>query len=155
MKYILSLLFLFSFNVSFGQITINELIKMFNMDSDQFESYAISKGYTLDHFINEEGASGINYFKEDDVNSKGLQFFTEYFLYGKYIEYTTWIPIEASNFKSSIKNIGYKLENSYIQEGVKFETYANLIYSISISTWPPKGDFSKPCYAIGIYKLLK
>ncbi len=122
------------------------------MDSDQFESYAISKGYKLEEFINDEYVNGIKYFKEDDENTKMLQFFNRYLLYGKYIEYFTWIPIEASNFKSSIKNIGYKLKDSYIQEGIKFETYTNLKYSISITTHPPNDDSPEASYAIGIYK---
>ena len=89
MKYIFSLLLVFSFNISFGQMTLNEMMKVYNMDMDQFETYALNKGYEFYKVKNNEYIYGHTYLKGVGKNTKYLTLNTRYFDNGSNVTYQT------------------------------------------------------------------
>ena len=63
MKFVFTLLLISFSTVSFSQMTFSDILKIYKMDMDQFEEYAISRGYEFHEFdSNEKGCK-----KEENI----------------------------------------------------------------------------------------
>jgi hypothetical protein len=154
MRYILSFLFVFSTSISFGQMTIAELMKIFNMDYDKFEIYAISKGYEFNKFDNSENEDGIVYVKGVGKQTKYLKIYHQFYDHGTTVIYQTTNTTEIINLKTQSKSIGYKLTDSYFMSDntTKVEEFKNGKFQLSVYTIPPDEESSWVTYEIAFYK---
>lgn len=154
MRFILSLLLFFSTTVSFAQMTLAELIKIYNMDSDKFEIHAISKGYAFNKFYNNENEDGICYVKGVQKQTKYLKFYNQFFSNGTTIIYQTTNTTEIINLKTQCKSLGYKLvETSFMDDNTtKIEEFKNGKFQLSVYTIPPDDEYNWVTYEIAFFK---
>jgi hypothetical protein len=117
MKYIFSLLLIFSFNISFGQMTVSEMMRVYKMDLDQFETYSISKGFQFLEVTSNENYFGHKYGKGPGKNTKYLTLYTNFFKHGKYLTYQTSNSNEYLNFKNDLKSKGFIVSSTKSFEG--------------------------------------
>lgn len=114
MKYVITL-FLISFSsVVFSQITLNDMIKLCNTDLDQFENFALTKGFDYDNL---KSNSDIDITEKILIYSKGDGLDKKYLtLYiGNYpisVTYQTPIHNEFLILKNQLKNQGFKFISS-------------------------------------------
>ena len=153
MKYIFALLLVFSFNLSFGQMTLNELMRVYNMNFDQFETFAISKGYEIYKIYNDKENS-VSYTKGYGKDTKYLALFgVSYnsFNKGINVSYQTGNPTEYLKIKNEMKNLGFKLFDSYFSLDSQVKEYRNNKFQLIIYTIPPK-DNNSVHYEINLQK---
>jgi len=154
MKYIFSILFLCSSYFSFGQMTLNELMKIYSMDMDQFESYAITKGYEFSNFDKDEDINGATYIKGVGKQTKYLSYYDTYFEYGKRVGYQISNSSELLSIKSQLNSLGFKLFKSYFIEDNQVKQYRNKSFELSIFTIPPNEENNFVTYEISLKKIL-
>lgn len=153
MKYIFSLLLVCSSYFSFSQMTLNELIKVYNMDMDQFETYAIAKGYEFNKFKKDENVNGTIYAKGVGKQTKYLAFYDLYFSDGKNVNFQTGNPSEMINIKNQLKSFGFKLSESYFNEnGTQTRLYKKGKFELGIYTTPPNDEYDFVWYEISYKK---
>jgi len=146
MKYILFIFFICSSYFSFGQMTVSEMMKIYKMDMDQFETYALSKGYKFNELVNDENSYGHEYIKGYSENTKYLTLYSSFFSRGINVNYQTSNTNEYLNFKNQLKNLGFVLhsEETFKDEPVK--VYRNKTYEIRIYI------MKNEIYEIGLFK---
>ena len=134
MKYIFSLLLVCSSYLSFGQMTVSDLIKIHSMNVDQFETYAIKKGFSFESIKinNEYKHESYVYLKGKGVNTRYLVLYTKYFDAGKNVLYQTSNSSEFLNIKKEIKKKEFTLINEEVNEGNLFRKYRNNKYEITL-----------------------
>lgn len=153
MKYIFSIILVFSFNLSFSQMTVSEMIRVYNMDMDQFETYAISKGYDLSEFQQDKDFDGVKYGIGLGKETRHLSLFDEYYLNGKTVEFQTRIPNELLNIKTQLKNFGFKLYKSYLfNKKQQVKLFRNKIFELAITTFPIDDEHIYNVYMITLNK---
>jgi len=154
MRYFFSLLFIFSCSVSFGQMTLPELLKIFKMDSDNFEVYALSKGYSFNKFYNSENEDGICYVKGVSKQTKYLKFYTQFFSHGTTVIYQSTNTTEIINLKTQCKSSGYKLNTTYFMDDntTKVEEFRNGRFQLSVYTIPPDDEYNWVTYEIAFFE---
>ncbi len=108
MKYILSLFLVCASYTSFSQITVSDMIKVYNMDFDQFETFSILKGFELNEIQNNKQKSGHVYVKGVDENTKYLSLHTNHYGFKK-VCYQTSNSIEYLTIKDELKSKGFTL----------------------------------------------
>ena len=54
MKFVFTLLLISFSTIAFSQMTFKKLVKIYKMDMDQFEEYAINRGYKFHDFKKDE-----------------------------------------------------------------------------------------------------
>jgi len=135
-------------------MTVSEMIRVYKMDMDQFETFAISKGYEFYRFErNEEKYNGICYIKGVGNETKYITHHDKYFSYGSHVNYQTGNTNEILNLKKQIKSLGYKLFNSsFIKNNIKEEIYRNTTFELVIYTHPPNDEYNSVWYEIGFLK---
>ena len=136
MKYIFSILLIFSFNISFSQMTVSEMMRVYKMDMDQFETFAINKGYKFYKFQKDENTYGHTYKKGYGENIKYLTLYSRFYSKGIYVYYQTSNSNEYLIFKNQLKNFGFVLTPS-IEEVFRenpYKVYRNKTYEIDITT---------------------
>ena len=153
MKYIFSLLFVFSYYFSFGQINPSEMFKIYEMDFDQFESYALNKGYEIDEPVNKDNLHGVSYVKGLGNNRYYISLYDVFVVNEKAVDYQLKNSNEFLKFKTQLKNMGFKLystENVTHENGEKtlHNIYRNKIWEYSIHS--AQGGF----YEIHLRKIL-
>lgn len=143
MKFVFTLLLISFSSVSFSQMTFNDIIKIYKMDMDQFEEYAIIRGYDFFEFIREDKRNGVSYTKGEGKETRYLNLCDIYLDYGKTVQFQTGVSSEILRIKTEIKKYGYKLYDSYFLENknTKVDGYRNGKFELSIYTVPP-GDES-------------
>jgi hypothetical protein len=153
MKYIFSLLLVCLSYFSFGQMTVSEMMRVCNMDMDQFETYAIAKGYELQNFEKDENVNGMSFAKGVDKQSKWLTFYDNYFGRDSHLNYQTANSSEMLGIKTQLIKLGFKLTESYFdKENLQVKVYRKNKFQLKIITTPPneKGNFV--WYEIGFGK---
>jgi len=111
MKFIFSLLFVFSSYFSFCQMTINEMMKLYEMDLDEFETYALGKGYELHQIKNNENINGVVYIKNPGLYPNYLELDISNVYRGRFVSFQTSNNSEFLSLKNQIKILGFKLFN--------------------------------------------
>lgn len=146
MKYILLLLLVFTSNFSFSQISVGEMIKVLNMDLDQFETYALRKGYTFSEIKDEDNIYGHIYTKGIGNNKNFLSLYTKWFEEERNLNFQTWNSNDFLKIKKQLKKLGFELqlENNY--KGVPYKKYRNNQFEINLYTAHEGG------YEIGLSK---
>ena len=89
MKYFKTTLILFSllfnYSYSFGQsFSLSELIKMSKMDSDGFDTFVASKGYSFQRETIHTDISGLTYSYKPSINDERAEKFIT--LFSKYLD---------------------------------------------------------------------
>jgi len=138
MKYIFSLLLFFSFNFSFGQMTISEMIKVYGMDLDEFETFALGKNFELHEIKNDENIDGVVYIKNRGIYPYYLELDILNVYHGKLVSFQTSINSEFASIKNQLKILGFKLfndENSLIdkKKSMIIRSYKNLKWKVTIT----------------------
>jgi hypothetical protein len=115
-------------------MTMSEMMRVYKMDMDQFETFALSKGYVFYQLENSEDYYGHTYVKGYKENTKYLTLYSRYFSYGNEVTYQTSNSNEYLNFKNQLKNFGFSLYLSKTFEDKPVKKYRNSIWEISIIT---------------------
>jgi hypothetical protein len=134
MKYILSIILIYSTHFTFGQLTVSEMMKVYNMDFDQFETYAIMKGYEFQSIAKEDNFFGHVYVKGKGQNTKYIELYSKWFSYGKKVGYQTSNSTEFINFKNELKNKGFILIETEDFKGSIEKIYELNNWKLSIYT---------------------
>ena len=146
MKYILFIFFICSSYFSFGQMTVSEMMKIYKMDMDQFETYALNKGYKFKEIFNDYDRYGHAYMKGYRENTKYLTLYKEFPFYGINVNYQTSNTSEYLNFKNQLKNLGFVLHSEETFKDEPRKVYRNKTYEIEI--YITKDEV----YEIGLHK---
>ena len=136
MKFIFSLLLILSSCFSFGQMTMSEVMKIYKMDFDQFETYATNKGYQLKKFDRDEDVNGIVYVKGVGKQTKYLKLYDKFYSWGNTFDYETNNLTEVSNIKNQSINLGFKLSKTWFNENTQIKEYSNNKNILRIYTTP-------------------
>jgi len=138
MKYFITLLLVVLSHISIGQMTLLEFQKVYNMDFDQFEAFALRKGYHFDDFDNNENINGISYVKGLGNATKYLILHDKYFNVNKNITYQTRNTNEILSLKAQLKSAGFQVKRIYFDDNsIKAEEYRNKSFEFIIYTLPP------------------
>jgi hypothetical protein len=130
------------------------------MKSDEFELYAIQRGYHLAEFGTTESTEGVVYSKGEGNKYKCLAFYNK----NKYVEgfrivkYTTTNTAEILKLKSSFLLNGYYLSSSTVDDEnhQKFESFyqkGSTGMMLYIITDAPDSEFDFVRYTVRFYKL--
>lgn len=117
MKYVFPLLLVCSSFFSFSQITPTEMMKIYKMDMDQFETYSLNKGYEFSNTKDNENLFGVTYTKGLGTNTKYLTLYTRHFVDGIMVRYQTSNNNEFASFKNALKVNGFKLVDTHTFDG--------------------------------------
>ena len=153
MKYFITLSLLCVTIFSFGQMSLSEIIKVNKMDMDQFETYAISKGYEFHKFQKDENYNGQSYVKGTGKSTKYLTLYDSYFSYGTNVTYQTSSSTELLNIKNQLKSLGFNFFNSGTSGESQYKEYKNSKYELSIYTIPPDEEDDAVKYEINLHNL--
>ena len=102
MKYFVTIIFIYLTTSVYSQISINEMMKIYEMNMDQFETFSLGKGY---HFV-EARESGFVYGKDFG------KYISKHFGDNKYVHQQTSNVNEYLKFKNQIQNIGFVFKES-------------------------------------------
>lgn len=149
--------FVLTTSLSYGQISVSEMIKVYSMDYDKFEDFVLTKGWEIDEIKNDENYHGIFYKKGNGLKREFLGLFDRFYENGKKVQYQTCITDVYIKFKNQLKESGFKLykNSSYkIEEkDVMVNYYRNNSFEIRIYILPPEIDGnSVGTYEIGLTK---
>ena len=155
MKYIFSLLLVFSFYFSFSQITISEMMKVYAMNYDQFETFALSKNFELDKIKKDDDIDGIVYIKNRGLYPNYLELDIFNSRYGKLVSFQTSINSEFLRIKNQLYSLGFKLINDRLplyheDESSVARSYKNAKWKVIINQRKLNGIL---CYRIDLQKL--
>lgn len=126
-------------------------MNIYNMDFDQFETYALKKGYIIDEAINKDKLHGVSYVKGLGDSRSYIALYDVFVVNEKTVNYQIKNSNEFLKFKTVIKTMGFKLystENYVDVTGVKslHNVFRNKIWEYSINSI--EGGF----YEIGLRK---
>jgi hypothetical protein len=158
MKRLVFLILMISPFIGFGQLGVNDLIQIYNMDFDQFENYCVKRGFELFQIEEHPDVNGMYYKKGKGINTRYIGLFDKFKNQGVKVKYQTSISSEVVTLKQQIKNLGFILIKSEsfksnIGSMTHRSIYKNKLYSIDIYTIPPDGTESFPSYEIGLTSL--
>jgi hypothetical protein len=156
MKYIFSIFLVSMSYFSYGQITVSEMMRVYEMDYDQFETFALSKNFELDKVKKDENIDGYVYIKNRGLYPNYLEFDIYDRNYGKMVSFQTSINSEFLSLKIQLENLGFKLVNSNLPLIVGNESsfarlYKNAKWKIYISH-AKLNDIN--CYRVDLQKIL-
>jgi hypothetical protein len=144
-------------------MTVSEMIRVYKMDMDQFETYALQRGFKFYEVIDKNRVHGFSYSKGYNKQTKYLTFYDTFFDDGIVLIYQTAEINEYLNFKNQMNNYGFILtENSSFNSNdndrsSQFKVYRNKYYEIQVYTIPEhynsNGQFQNVKYEISISKL--
>jgi hypothetical protein len=135
-------------------MTAAELTKVYNMNFDQFERFAISKGFEFDEFDYDDSKNGISYVKGVGKQTKYLSLYDKFYSHTINVGYQTTSTTEILNIKTQFKNFGYKVANSYfMDDGTKVEEYQNTKFSFKIYTIQPDDEQNWVTYEVAFRKI--
>jgi hypothetical protein len=104
-------------------MTVAEMIKVYKMDLDDFETFAISKDYKFNKVVDQEEIYGTTYVKGLGTNTKFLTLNTKFFNVGKRVRLLTYKSVEFLNFKKELISKGFKLIKTESVDGTIKKTY--------------------------------
>jgi hypothetical protein len=142
---LLFIFFCFTIKTSNGQsISLNDLVRAIDMTEDEFDSFAISKGYEYYKLENNEFGRKTAY----KFKSKIPSYFTQsVYSNGVSVTYQTFNLAIYSNFKSVIKQAGYKyIETTQIDGAIALVYNKDNIFISLISG--PTSDKETTVYEI-------
>ena len=138
-------------------MTVSEMMRVFNMDMDQFETYAINKGYKFNQVHSSQNFNGVSYAKGNGDNQRIMTLYDKYFSLGIDVSYQTPNSNEFLKIKTEMKNLGfvlYKTDPIYDSRdnlSSQRKIYGNGTYQLTIYTTPKKYN-QLLTYEIGLTK---
>ena len=120
------------------------------MNMDDFESYALGKGFTFEKIYESENQKGNAYGKGKGENTKYLIRYTKFFGYGETVSYQTHNSTDALNFKNQMKTLGFALYEEDTIDGAISKSYRNGKYDINIISG--KNEMNGNSFEITLYK---
>jgi hypothetical protein len=158
MKFILLLFLSISTTNLMSQISVSELIKIQKMNSDQFESYALNRGYELEEVEDNDNVNGVTFTKGVGKNTKYLSLYSTFYSSGITVVFQTSNTTEFINFKSQLSNFGFKFykKETFTPSDENYTSqvneYRSSQYEIHIHSIPPH-DGQSIKYEISLNKL--
>lgn len=126
MKHILFLLLLvFASTRSYSQLSFSEMVLVYNMNLDQFENFALKKGYSYNSIDDDERRFGLTYIKGNSYDTKFITLYTKYHYDGKAVTCQTSKDNEILSFKDQLKQNNFKLNDTENFEGSIKKVYSN------------------------------
>jgi hypothetical protein len=129
---------LFFVTSSIGQsFSLPELIKMSRMDTDNFDTYVSSKGFTYLKNKTDNRIVGVTYGLNSNQDGNGradkyISLFTEYYDYKYAITYQSSLQSsfkkEYFNIKNQIKSMGFKLVDTGTTTGDNDLKFSRFVY---------------------------
>ncbi len=116
-------LLILSTNISIGQISIQELIQIGNMDSETFEIFAIDRGYSFYKFHNNTNYKGIMMTKVEGGTTRYIACYSLFYSSDKVSNYQTSNINELKSIYQELKKIGFVLESSEDVDGFYNKVY--------------------------------
>jgi hypothetical protein len=117
MKYLLCIVLVFATVKSYSQLSLNEMLAVYKMDLDQYEIFALKKGYHFSGIKDTEHAFSASYVKGKGENTRYIDLYTKYFDLGRCVTYQTSINNELLSFREQMKNSGFRLSSTENIEG--------------------------------------
>ena len=108
----LILLLIFIPLVSFGQITISDIIKVGKMDLESFEIYALEKGFRFDNIENEEENNlyGLTMSKVEGQRTEYLSYYQKFFgVADRAVNYQGPVQEKLVSIYKELKSLGYEM----------------------------------------------
>tara|TARA_A100001035_G_scaffold277331_1_gene273957 strand:- start:3485 stop:3949 length:465 start_codon:yes stop_codon:yes gene_type:complete len=142
----LILLLLFIPLVSFGQISISDLIKVGKMDMESFEIYALEKGYRFEDLQNTDSNKGLKMKKSNGSRAEFLTLYSNPSLVN--VKYKGPVQERLVSKYKELKSLGFKIyrtfewndekiyvkeyersgPKNYVTERLQIEIYSDGIY---------------------------
>jgi hypothetical protein len=120
-----------------AQITLNEMKSIIKMDIDNFETFAMNKGFLFSNFCDDKfDDECVNYTKGVGEKTKYITLYTKYNnIYKKKVTYQTSIENEYLLFKKQMKEQGFSLfdKAEWQEKGVLFKYYKNKNYKLTLA----------------------
>ena len=148
MKYIFFLVLVCTSYFSFSQMTVSEIIRVYKMNIDQFEKYAIGNHFVLDE--SNKDSTEVDYKIIQDTVKRYLYYFNHSEKRGKLISYRTSSRHEYIKFENELKTLGFKkVFESNIRVTQKYKTYKNK--NLEIKTYA--SNWSDSIYGLSICRI--
>jgi len=90
-------------------MTVSEMLKVYNMNMDQFKSYALKKGYTMPNTVTDEEHTSTSYQIGKGDKSNVLQYTFEYNNSNNLLSYYTSDINEIYSIKKQLKLLSFSL----------------------------------------------
>jgi hypothetical protein len=132
-KDIHKIIIILSFSITANaQITLTEMFSMLKMNSDNFETYVLKKGYEFSNIKDDDNVFGFTYVKGYEDETKYITLYEKYFEYGKHLTYQTSNKNEYLLIKKQLIELRFKLFESFNFEGSIVKKYKNNIYILTL-----------------------
>lgn len=143
-KIILLLIFIFQNYLALCQIDLKDILQVYKMDFDKFETFCLQKGFEFSSTVKEDCCNGVVFTKGTGINTKYITLYNIYFNVGISVSFQTSIPNEYLNIKSQLTNYGYSLvsTDSFTPSNgntSQVKKYRKGDMEINIHTIPPRG----------------
>jgi hypothetical protein len=109
MKYILLLIICLTNSKLYSQISLTEMIAVYKMNFDQFETFSLKKGFHFSKMEDEENFTSVSYTKGQGVGTKYIQLYTKFFADGKNVTLQTSVENDYLSIKEQASKMGFKL----------------------------------------------
>lgn len=150
MKFLFTLLFVIGSYVSFGQISLNDLISVYKMDFDQFETFSLNKGYTFEKTEDTEDVFRVCYVRGTGLDTKYLSLYSKFYLDGTCVIYQTSRESDYLKFKDQMSAKGLRLTATENFDGSLKKVYKNREWEVNI--YSGIGSDELPYYEISLVK---
>jgi hypothetical protein len=104
------------------------MMRVYEMDYDEFETFALTKNYELDKIKKDENIDGVVYIKNRGLYPNYLEFDIYNRNYGKLVSFQTSINSEFLNIKNELKNLGFKLTDHSLPQIIVDESSSSRLY---------------------------
>jgi hypothetical protein len=127
--------------ISFSQMRIGEIIKIYKMNRSQFENYVQANGYSFVENQHTDRLRGVRYKKGIAENTKFLMFQDKFYDFGNCVNYQTWSTLEYESIIHEINRYGFAYFDTkqfHSKDGSikNRESYRNNNFELSIFITP-------------------
>ena len=125
------------------------MFSMLKMNSDNFETYILKKGYEISNIKDTDKVFGFTYVKGYEKETKYITLYERYFSHGKHLTYQTSNKNEYLLVKKQLIEFGFKLIESLNFDGSIVKKYKNNSYELTLINGLNRGEET---YEISISK---
>ncbi len=139
--YRISISFLFLSLCTYGQLTISEMMSVYKMNLDQFETFSLKKGYTFHRIETDENKNitAVSYRKGTGFDTKYMRMYTVISNLGLTVDTQTSDEKDILRLKNSLVEQGFKLTTAREFEGKYYREYSKDKWLLQIFT--KSGDY--------------
>ena len=128
-------------------MTVSEIMRVYKMDTDRFETYSLGKGYEFFELLKDDGNNGFRYTKGEGKNAKYIGLFSNLFDLGAAVSYQSSNTQEFIGIKNELKKYNFKLYETDVLDQLntlsKLVSYRNKIFEFVIVTIPKDNDLDR------------